>query len=158
VEPMVDEPAALAVDRGLDAAATVVPDDQDMFDVQRIDGEQEHREVVGVLRRSEVGDVAVHEQFARIKPDDLVGLANRLLSANDWRYTSTPTGPRLSAPAARRAAPDANDVVLFRLGMPPDAAQPDRSRQMHACPSMPGLGPHETRRRARTHRVFQSNA
>jgi hypothetical protein len=44
-----------------------------MLDLQHVDRELQHAQVVGVLRRGEVGDVAVHEQLARIQADDLVG-------------------------------------------------------------------------------------
>ena len=73
VQPVVDEAAALAVDRRGDAAAAVMADDHDVLDLQHVDGELQDREVVGVLRRGEVGDVAVHEQLAGIEPDDFVG-------------------------------------------------------------------------------------
>ena len=70
---MVHEAAPLAVDGGGNAAAAVVADDHDVLHLQHIDGELKHRQVVGILRRREIGDVAVHEEFARIKVHDLVG-------------------------------------------------------------------------------------
>ena len=41
--------------------------------LEHVDGELQHRQVVGVLRRGEIGDVAVDEQLAGIEIDDLVG-------------------------------------------------------------------------------------
>ena len=48
-------------------------DDHDVLDLEHVDRELQHREVVGVLRRREIGDVAVDEQLAGIETDDLVG-------------------------------------------------------------------------------------
>ena len=48
-------------------------DHHDVLDLDHIDGELQHGEIIGVLGRREIGDVAVHEQFARIEIDDLVG-------------------------------------------------------------------------------------
>ena len=45
----------------------------DMLDLDDIDRELQHRKIVGVLRRREIGDVAVDEQLARIEIDDLIG-------------------------------------------------------------------------------------
>ena len=56
-----------------DAAAAVVAHHHDVLDLDHVDGELQHGEVVGVLRRGQVGDVAVDEQLARIEVDDLVG-------------------------------------------------------------------------------------
>ena len=48
-------------------------DHDDMLDLEHIDRELQHREIVGVLGRGEIGDIAVDEQFARLQVDDLVG-------------------------------------------------------------------------------------
>ena len=73
MQPVIDQAAALAVDRRADAAAAVVADDQDVLHLQHVDGELQDGEVVGVLRRREIGDVAVDEELAGIEVDDLVG-------------------------------------------------------------------------------------
>jgi len=69
---VIDQTAALAIDSGLYSAAAVMGDNQDMFDLQDVDGELKHAEVVCILRRGQVVDIAVHEQLARIKIDDLI--------------------------------------------------------------------------------------
>ena len=70
---MVHQTAPLAVDRRADAAAAVVAHHHDVLHLQHVDGELEHGQIVGVLGRGEIGDVAVHEQLARIEVHDLVG-------------------------------------------------------------------------------------
>ena len=64
------------------APASVVPHHQDVLHLQHVDGELQHGEVVGVLRRREIGDAAVHEKLARIEADDLVGRNPALGAAN----------------------------------------------------------------------------
>ena len=73
MQPVVDQPAALAVDGRRDAAAAVMADHHDVLDLEHVDGELQHREIVGVLRRGEIGDVAMDEQLAGVEVDDLVG-------------------------------------------------------------------------------------
>jgi hypothetical protein len=63
VQPMVDESAPLAVHRRADAA-TIMPH-HDVLHLDHIDRELQHG--------GEIGDIAVHEQFARIEIDDLIG-------------------------------------------------------------------------------------
>src|SRR5262249_6479533 len=72
MEPMVDEAAPPAVDRSGDAAATVVPDHDDVFYPEDVDGELQDREIVGVLRRREIADIAMDEHLAGIEPDDFI--------------------------------------------------------------------------------------
>ncbi len=72
MQPVVDETAALAVDGRRYAAASVVADDHDVLHLQDVDGELQDGQVVGILRRREIGDVAVDEQLAGIEIDDLV--------------------------------------------------------------------------------------
>ena len=50
-----------------------MPDHQDVLHLQYVDRELQHGEVVGVLRRSEIGDVSVNEELTGIEADDLVG-------------------------------------------------------------------------------------
>ena len=49
-----------------------MPDHDDVADLDDIDRELKDREIIGVLRRGEIGDVAVDEQFAGTDTDDLV--------------------------------------------------------------------------------------
>jgi hypothetical protein len=55
-----------------DAAAAVVAADDDVLDLEHLDGELHHREAVEVAVHHDVGDVAVHEELARLQPHDLV--------------------------------------------------------------------------------------
>src|SRR5258706_2223347 len=73
VQPVVDQAPALAVARGCDPAAAIVADHQDVLDLDDVDRELQHRQVVGVLRRRQVGDVAVDEHLAGVEIADLVG-------------------------------------------------------------------------------------
>src|SRR5579872_1131043 len=69
---MIDQTAALAVDRGADPAAAIVTHDKNVLHLENVDRELKDREIVGVLRRGEIGDVAVNEQLAGIEADDFV--------------------------------------------------------------------------------------
>ncbi len=73
MQPVVDETATLAVDGGGDAAAAVMSDDDNVPHFQHLDGKLQHRQIVGVLGRREVGDVAMDEDLARRQADDLIG-------------------------------------------------------------------------------------
>jgi len=70
---MIDQAAPLAVHGRAHATAAIMPDHHDVLHLQHIDCELQHGQIVGVLRGRQVGDVAVHEQFAGIEADDLVG-------------------------------------------------------------------------------------
>ena len=69
---MVDEAAPLAVDRRAHAAAAVMADHHDVLDLEHVDRELQDGEIIGVLRRGEVRDIAVDEKLARIEIHDLV--------------------------------------------------------------------------------------
>jgi hypothetical protein len=69
---VVHETTTLSVDRRTHSAASIMAYDHDVLDLQDIDGELQHGKVIGILRRSEVGDIAMDEQFAGIKVHDLV--------------------------------------------------------------------------------------
>ena len=72
-QPVVDEADALVLQRRGDAAAAVVPADDDVLDLQHLDRELDHRQAVEIRVDNDVGDVAVNEELARQEPDDLVG-------------------------------------------------------------------------------------
>jgi hypothetical protein len=55
------------------AAATIVTHDQNVADPQHLDRILQHREIVSVLRWSQVGNIAMHEDHARIRTHDFVG-------------------------------------------------------------------------------------
>ena len=47
-------------------------DHQNVLHFQHIDGELQHGKVIGVLRRRQIRDIAVDEEFPRIESNDLV--------------------------------------------------------------------------------------
>ncbi len=71
-QPVVDQAVRLALHRRPHAAAAVMPADDHVLDLQHVDRELQHRQAVEVGVHDHVGDVAVHEQLARIEADDLV--------------------------------------------------------------------------------------
>ena len=73
MQPVVHKPAALAVHGGADTPTAVMSDDHDVLHLQHVDSELKDREIIGVLRRGEVRDVAMDEQLARIKTHDGIG-------------------------------------------------------------------------------------
>ena len=72
-QPVVDEAHLTALERGLHAAAAVVAADDDMLDLEDVHRVLQHGEAVEVGVHDDVGDIAVHEEFARQEADDLVG-------------------------------------------------------------------------------------
>ena len=72
-QPVVGEAHLVAVQRRVHAAAAVVAADDDVAHAQQVDRELQHRQAVQVGVHDEVGDVAVHEHFARREAGDLVG-------------------------------------------------------------------------------------
>ena len=72
MEPVIHQTAAFAIDRCCHAATAVVTDHHDVLHLDHIDGELEHRQVVGILRRCQVGYVAMDKQFSWIEIDDFV--------------------------------------------------------------------------------------
>ena len=72
MQPVIDETAALPIHGSLYAAASIVPDHDDVLHLQHIDRELQNGKIVGVLRGSEIGDVSMDEKLAGIEPDDLV--------------------------------------------------------------------------------------
>ncbi len=73
MQPVVDEAAALAIDGGGHASAAVMADNQHALHLEHVDGELQHRQVVRIPRRREIGDVTVDKQLAGIEADDFVG-------------------------------------------------------------------------------------
>ena len=69
---MVDEAPALAVHRGGHAPAAVVADDQHVLHLEHVYGELQHRQIVRILRRGEVGDVAVDKELAGLQAHDFI--------------------------------------------------------------------------------------
>src|SRR5690606_16428713 len=64
-QPVVDQAEMVIVLRGLHPATTVVAAHDDVLDLQDRDGVLNNRETIEITVHDNVGDVAVHENFAR---------------------------------------------------------------------------------------------
>jgi hypothetical protein len=73
MQPVIDQAQPLAVDCRRDAAAAIMADHDDVTHLDDIDGELQHRKIIGVLRRGQVRDIAMDEQFTRRQIHDLIG-------------------------------------------------------------------------------------
>src|SRR5690606_4489630 len=67
---------------GTDATATVVPDDENVLDLEHVDRELDHRHAIEVGVHHHVGDIAVDENLAGNQVDDLVGGHARIGAAD----------------------------------------------------------------------------
>lgn len=74
-KPVVDETEPLAAHGEADAAAAVVPADDDVLDLEYLYSELHHRQAVQVAVHDDIGDVAVHENLARLQAHQHVRLA-----------------------------------------------------------------------------------
>src|SRR5476651_669415 len=79
---MIYEATPFAVHRRAHSATSVMSNHDNVFHLQYIDCELEHREVIRILWWSEIGYVSVHEEIARIETDDLVGRHPAIGAAN----------------------------------------------------------------------------
>src|SRR5262249_9091178 len=73
MQPVIHETPTHPVHRRTDAAAPVMPDHYNVPHFQHVDSELQHGKVIGVLRRSEICDIPVNEELARIETHDLIG-------------------------------------------------------------------------------------
>ena len=73
MQPMVNETTTSAVDGGADAAAAIMSDHHNMLHFEYVDGKLEHRQIVGILRRGEIGHIAVYEQLAGVEANNRSG-------------------------------------------------------------------------------------
>ena len=81
-QPVVDEAQLAVLHGGAHAAAAVMPDDHDVLDFQHFHGVLQDRQAVEIAVQDQVGDIAVHEDFAGIEADDLVGGHARIGAAD----------------------------------------------------------------------------
>ncbi len=72
MQPVIDEATPFAIHRRAHSAASIVPDHDDMPHLQRIDGVLQHRQIVRILRRRQVGNITMDEELAGREIDDLV--------------------------------------------------------------------------------------
>ena len=82
MKPVVHKAASLAVHGCGDATTSIVTDDHDVLDLDHVHRELQHGQVVCVLRRRQIGDVAVNKQFPGIEIDNFVG-RNPAVGATD---------------------------------------------------------------------------
>lgn len=71
-QPVIDEAQLAALERSLHTTATIVTADDDVLNLQGVDGILQHGETVEVGVDDKVSDVAVHEELARQEPDDFI--------------------------------------------------------------------------------------
>lgn len=72
-KPIIDKPMRTLIGGCLDPSTVVVTDDHNVLHFENIDGELEDGKQVQVGVDHHVGDVAMHEDFARHEPGDLIG-------------------------------------------------------------------------------------
>src|SRR4051812_1625954 len=72
MQPMVNETTTFTIDGGADAAAAIMSDYHNMLHVEHVDGKLEHRQIIGILRRSEIGDIAVYEQLTGVEANNRI--------------------------------------------------------------------------------------
>ncbi|KJS23942.1 MAG: hypothetical protein VR75_16870 [Hyphomonadaceae bacterium BRH_c29] len=72
LQPVIDQPASLRVQRSPHAATTVVSADNDVAHLQHLYGKLQHGEKIHVTRGRKVRDITMHEQFARVETNNFV--------------------------------------------------------------------------------------
>lgn len=82
MQPMIDQATPLAVHGRPHAAAPIVPHHQNVFYFEHIDGELQNREVICILGRRQISDIAVDKELAGIKADDFIGRHPAVGTAN----------------------------------------------------------------------------
>src|SRR5690606_38117510 len=82
VQPVVDQAVAGVLHGGRNAPAAVVSADDDVLDPQHFHRVLDHRHAVEVGLQRQVGDITVHENFARQQADDFIGRHPTVGAAN----------------------------------------------------------------------------
>ena len=72
-QPMIDQGIPLGFNRGPHPAAAIMANHENMFHLQHLNGKLQNAQIVGVLRRRQIGYIAVDEHLAGIEIDDFVG-------------------------------------------------------------------------------------
>lgn len=80
-QPVIDHSKLLLGQRGSDTSAAIVSADDDVADLEDVDGVLEDRQQVHIGVGDDVGDVAVDENLAGIQVDDLVCRHTRIRAA-----------------------------------------------------------------------------
>jgi hypothetical protein len=83
VQPVVDHAVTHLAHGRTDATAAVVSADHDVAHIEHLHRVLDHREGVQIVRVDLIGDVAVHEHFARLRPRDGLARDSRVMAANE---------------------------------------------------------------------------
>ena len=86
VQPVIDQPKALAEQRGAHTAATVMPHHHDVFDFQYIDSKLDNRQTIKIGVHHHIGDIAMHEHLTRHQPDNFIGGYSTIRAANPEKF------------------------------------------------------------------------
>lgn len=73
LQPVIDKTSPFRIEGGPNAAATIVPTNDDMAHPQNLDRILEDGEEVHVPRRRQICDISMDEEFARIEADNFIG-------------------------------------------------------------------------------------
>ena len=73
LQPVINQPASLCVQRRPYTAATVMSADNDVTHFQYFYRKLKHRQKIHVTRRRKICDITVHEQFTGVEAYDLIG-------------------------------------------------------------------------------------
>ena len=82
LQPVINQPASLCVQRRPYTAATVMSADNDVPHFQYFYRKLKHRQKIYVTRRRKVCDITVHEQFTGVETYDLIGWHTAVATAD----------------------------------------------------------------------------
>ena len=126
--PVIDDAALARCERGVDAAAAVVPAHDDVTDLEHIHCEIKHGKAIEIAVHDKVGDIAVDEHFTRRQVDDLVG-GHAAVGA---------TNPEITRALLRgENAEETRAFALHALG--PAAVVVEKSRQIRHARILVGI-------------------
>ena len=110
-QPVVGQADACTGQAGMYATAAVVADDQDVFDLEQVHRELDHRQAIEVGVGHDVSDVPMHEHLAGRQSQDLVVRHARIRAAN--QSTSAPAASTtIRRNPDRRARPVGHPVAF----------------------------------------------
>src|SRR6266481_1868344 len=72
-QPMVGQSKAVPALDCPDAGTTIMATNNNVFDLQNIDGELQHGEAVEIAMRNNIGQIPMNKHFPRQEADDLIG-------------------------------------------------------------------------------------
>jgi hypothetical protein len=81
-EPVITQAQPVAAQCGLNTAAAVMAADNDVADLENIDGKLDHGQTIQVRMHHQIGHIPVNKQFAGQKPYDLVRRNPAVRTAN----------------------------------------------------------------------------